>query len=112
MIHDKEEIEKVNLMWTQCRKHDVMKALKCKLHPTENSPKSKKKFRQPMITSESKLDQFPTKIYNKLEDNYHLSNKKALFLNMRFYYEAIGQDPFNTLPITFHIKKGLDDPEY
>lgn len=31
---------------------------------------------------------------------------------MRFYYEAIGQDPFNTLPITFHIKKGLDDPEY
>jgi hypothetical protein len=43
-----------------------------------------------MVTAETKMDQFPLKIYNKLEDNYHLSNKKALFLNMRFYYEAIG----------------------
>ena len=24
-----------------------------------------------------------TKIYNKIEDNFHLSNKKALFLNMQ-----------------------------
>ena len=52
------------------------------------------------------------KIYNKIEDNYHLSNKKALFLNMRFYYEAIGQNPFDALPETFHVKSGLDDPEF
>ena len=25
MIHDKEEIDKVNLMWTQCRKQEIMK---------------------------------------------------------------------------------------
>jgi hypothetical protein len=25
---------------------------------------------------------FNTKIYNRLEDNFHLSNKKALFWNM------------------------------
>lgn len=31
-----------------------------------------------------------TKLYNKIEDNFHLNNKKALFLNMRNYYEAIG----------------------
>lgn len=41
-----------------------------------------------------------------------MSNKKALFLNMRFYYEAIGQDPFHALPVTFHVKSGLDDPEF
>lgn len=31
---------------------------------------------------------------------------------MRFYYEAIGSDPFNQLPITFHVKNGLEDPEF
>ena len=55
---------------------------------------------------------FPLKIYNKLEDNYHLSNKKALFLNMRYYYEAVGKDPYAALPLTFHVKEGLEDPEF
>lgn len=58
------------------------------------------------------MDQYPVKIYNKLEDNYHLSNKKALFVNMKFYYEAMGQDPFNALPVTFHVKSGLEDHEF
>ena len=31
---------------------------------------------------------------------------------MRFYYEAIGQDPFHALPVTFHVKSGLEDPEF
>lgn len=111
MMHDKEEIEKVNFIWTQCRKQDIIKSLKCKLQG--DSPVSnKRKVRFPMITADTKMEHYPLKIYNKLEDNYHLSNKKALFLNMRFYYESLGRDPFIALPITFHIKKGLDDPEY
>jgi hypothetical protein len=31
---------------------------------------------------------------------------------MRFYYEALGLDPFHALPMTFHVKSGLDDPEF
>jgi hypothetical protein len=31
---------------------------------------------------------------------------------MRIYYEAMGKDVFNALPVTFHIKEGLDDPEF
>jgi tubulin--tyrosine ligase len=31
---------------------------------------------------------------------------------MRFYYEALGQDPFIALPMTFHVKDGLEDPEF
>ena len=31
---------------------------------------------------------------------------------MKLYYEAINQDPFDVLPLTFHIKNGLEDPEY
>ena len=31
---------------------------------------------------------------------------------MRFYYEALGLDPFHALPMTFHVKSGLEDPEF
>ena len=31
---------------------------------------------------------------------------------MRTYYEAIGEDPFKVLPLTFHTRKGLKDPEF
>lgn len=55
---------------------------------------------------------YPYRLYNKIEDNYHLANKKALLINMKHYYEAIGEDPFNALPVTFHVKEGLDDPEF
>ena len=49
---------------------------------------------------------------NHLENHFHLSNKKALFYNMKMYYESIGKDPFDYLPLTFHIKEGVDDPEF
>lgn len=53
-----------------------------------------------------------SKLYNKVEDNFHLNNKKALFLNMKNYYEAMEQDVFDNLPVTFHVKTGLDDAEF
>ena len=28
--------------------------------------------------------------YNHMENNFHLSNKKAIYYNMKIYYEAIG----------------------
>ena len=49
---------------------------------------------------------------NKLEINTHLSNKKALYYNLHAYYTALGRDPFETMPLTFHIRKGLVDEEY
>ena len=52
------------------------------------------------------------KLYNRLEDNFHLSNKKALFLNMKNYYEAMNKDVFTAVPVTFHIKEGVDDVEF
>lgn len=33
--------------------------------------------------------------YSKMENNYHLSNKKAIFYNMKIYYEAIGIEYHN-----------------
>lgn len=50
--------------------------------------------------------------YGKQENNYHLSNKKALYYNMRIYYEALGIEYHTQLPLTFHIKEGLSDPQF
>ena len=55
---------------------------------------------------------YQTKIYNRLEDNFHLSNKKALFWNMSEYYRSMDKSPWDALPVTFHIEDGLGDPEF
>jgi tubulin--tyrosine ligase len=47
-----------------------------------------------------------------MENNFHLSNKKAIYYNMKTYYDAIGQDWFKVLPLQFHIKEGPSDKEY
>jgi hypothetical protein len=31
---------------------------------------------------------------------------------MKNYYEAMDQDVFDNLPVTFHIKNGIDDQEF
>ena len=47
-----------------------------------------------------------------MENNFHLSNKKALYYNMKIYYESTGQDWCSVLPLTFHIKEGPGDKEF
>jgi Tubulin-tyrosine ligase family len=49
------------------------------------------------------------RIHNRLECNYHLSDKKYLYLNMKKYYSAINENVFDYLPLTFHIEKAEDD---
>ena len=50
--------------------------------------------------------------HNKLECNYNLANKKALFLNMKRYYSAKGIDYLTEMPLTFHIVNGENDAEF
>lgn len=57
-------------------------------------------------------DLYQTKIYNRLEDNFHLSNKKALFWNISEYYKSLNKSPWSALPVTFHIENGFSDAEY
>ena len=51
------------------------------------------------------------KMHNHLESNYHLHNKKALFYNLKKYYESEGLDPFTAIPVTFHVQ-GVRDKEF
>lgn len=52
-----------------------------------------------------------TTIYNHLEDNYHLVNKKNLFLNLVSYYQAVERCPVDTIPYTFFVRKEIDSFE-
>lgn len=51
-------------------------------------------------------------MYAKFENNYHLSNKYALFYNMRSYYKALDRDPFEVLPLTYHIREATNDKQF
>lgn len=52
------------------------------------------------------------KVHNHLVNNYILGNKKALFNTMSNYYKDTGENVFDYLPLTFHIKEGLEDAKY
>ena len=56
----------------------------------------------------------PALMYNRLDCNYHLSNKKALFYNISSYYNAQGIDPFEVaIPLTFNVRSpDHSDMEY
>ena len=49
------------------------------------------------------------KSHNHIENQWNLSNKKALFYNLRSYYEALKENPFEYIPLTFHIQKVIDN---
>jgi len=44
--------------------------------------------------------------------HFHLSNKKALYYNMKAYFECLGKEPFNFIPLTYHIQEGSSDPQF
>lgn len=44
------------------------------------------------------------RIHNHLENNWNLSNKKALFFNVKSYYEAKKINPWDYIPVTFHVE--------
>ena len=73
--------------------------------PKDASPKAKNTSITANISNQ-------IKVYAKLENSYHLSNKYALFYNMRKYYKALGRNPFEVLPLTFHVRTGTSDPEF
>ena len=52
-----------------------------------------------------------TQIHNKIDYNFLLSNKKALFYNLKQYYTALGHNHFDYIPVSFHIV-GETDKEF
>lgn len=46
-------------------------------------------------------------MHNHFKNNYVIANKKALYKTLTSYYISKELDPFNVIPITFHIKSGI-----
>jgi len=124
---DKVKSSNVNFIWTQVKKKSIMEMFRCKLQDGDRRPERDtaaqgrvfpRRLAEEGIPRESetknpeKETPHVSQLYNKLDDNYHLANKKALFINLKNYYEALGQDPFLSLPVTFHVKRGINDPEF
>ena len=133
---ERNDIAKANFMWTQIKNPTYMETLLCKYPerksglPTKMNSARKVRSNSSQLTPSRKnkdlyitgsaekgpdlsvRPQFDVKLYNKIEDNFHIANKKALLLNMTNYYDALGQNVFDNLPLTFHIKKGLVDKEF
>lgn len=63
-------------------------------------------------TKEENVTSHSSRTTNHMENNFHLSNKKAIYYNMKIYYEATKQSTFDFLPLTYHIKDGLGDTAY
>ena len=49
-------------------------------------------------------------MHNHLEDNFHLTNKKGLFYNLKYFFKLSSLDLFEIIPVTFHICDGKSDP--
>lgn len=64
------------------------------------------------VLGQTDIDPVHSRTHNKLEENCHLSSKKGLFYNMKNYYETIGRDVFEVIPLTFHITSGVTDPVF
>ena len=110
-----DSIENAHLVWTPWKKGNIISSLSV-LHPSkhyskENSLSTTSADNQPdnnKFSAQGKT----IRLCNHLEGNAQLGNKKALYYNMKNYYNALNRDPFITIPLTYHIKMIKDDLEY
>ena len=64
------------------------------------------------FTDKLTINSSTVRSHNKLEFNQIISDKKELYLSLKNYYSAIGENIFNCTPRTFHITTGESDPEF
>lgn len=124
-----EDFKEQNLIWTQWKKYSLFNQLK-QVAQTPSTASSEDQSKGPQELTLADWDTFlqggdiskarinpsyvsstDVRLYAKLENNFHLSNKCSLFYNMRRYYEALDRDPFEVIPLTFHIKKGCSNDD-
>ena len=126
-------MSELNFLWTQWKKDSEIDKLPSKIpkpiievpedvsEPSENSEGEGEGDENKVVISskyqltinpEQNLPHDSKKLYNRIEDNVNITSKKLLFINMKQYFESIGENPFDVLPVTFHIKKGEKDEEF
>lgn len=67
----------------------------------------------PNLNRADQVDKTNLRVHNHLENNFFIGNKKALFYNLKTYYDLVGKNVFEVVPLTFHIgEEGTADPTY
>jgi len=107
-VPDKEQLTTSTSMSTDVGfEQELKETQKKKLNTSNNTKVTNVQYDPPNPFQKTIL-----RLCNHLEGNGHLGNKKAMFYNLKIYYESIGKDPFIAMPLTFHIKEGKTDKEY
>jgi hypothetical protein len=128
---DEETFPNVNFAWTQIANTKFMQTIPLAENSRRNSSSVDLGFDRSslevynlgydLITqSQSYMALVNRKVYasasirmhNRLEYNHNLADKKFLYINMKKYYSAIGENVFDYLPLTFHLQFGEDDPSF
>lgn len=107
-IVDKCDPEDCDFVWTQWLKPKIVKTI-AKFFESKPDIEQIRTFDGREATDHTYKQ---TCVYNRLSKNYHLANKKNLFLNLKKYYIATGKDPNAYIPITYLISKGPDDETF
>lgn len=124
--YKREDIDTVNFLWTQWIKEEHVKKLPALDNnvscPTVDRPNfDTNKSTELLLTDCNTVSNRypikhvlsdPQKLYNKIEGNECLADKKTLLENLKVYYEGLGKNVFDIVPLTFHIKDGLNDVEF
>jgi len=115
--------KEAHFIWTSLKHQKTLKSLpsgkltySSKTSPLPLPPKKKsisQKFGFDLILSSplfQRLQSTPSssytpnpKLYNKLEQNENICNKKLLFANLRTFYSSAQKQVFDILPLTFHV---------
>eukprot|EP00357_Protocruzia_adherens_P014425 CAMPEP_0115044926 /NCGR_PEP_ID=MMETSP0216-20121206/47833_1 /TAXON_ID=223996 /ORGANISM="Protocruzia adherens, Strain Boccale" /LENGTH=249 /DNA_ID=CAMNT_0002427687 /DNA_START=132 /DNA_END=877 /DNA_ORIENTATION=+ len=119
------EDDNLNCLWSQLLKKDFMATIPLvseereKVRKLKQEAEEKEKSRLEQSSEEQAIadrikekKEIPKRIHNHVENHPHISNKKALYMNMRYYYQLQNKDVFEFLPVTYHVTGGINDPEF
>ena len=81
----KDKIDEWEFVWTSWKQSKIMSTMKQIGVEEESAPER-------------------VFMYNKLEGNQHISDKKGIFLSLDKYYKQNGENPLDSIPLTFLIK--------
>ena len=109
-----------NLIWTDVKKSSIFDLMPKSKNITKKIVLKNSEFYNQILPADeyaalmtsATLNPLKIKVYNKLEGNSELASKKKLFINMVAYYKSINKDPFDYIPLNFHLVAGVSDANY
>jgi hypothetical protein len=84
-VHEDEVVSEVSFIWTQWKKQKIIDYLGKAVDPLAKDSNTGITIPRAIPTNGPRF-----RIYNKMEQNKQLTNKKGVFINMREFYRKLG----------------------